>query len=147
MRCQMGACLQVQGFMDAGAENTMFRWGFNKAYFTAAILLFVLEVVIAQTSGFIRHTVGDYFVVMLMYATLRAFVRLSTGIACLAVLLLAYAVELLQLTDFLAFFGLEESYVANIIFGNTFSMTDLAAYTLGIVTVFCAELVMNKLAK
>lgn len=109
-------------------------------------MFFIVEVFIAQTSGFIRHTIGDYLVVILLYTLLRTFVKSSVKTMCVITLLIAYFVEFIQLTSFLEFLHLENNYTANIIFGNTFSITDLMAYTLGIITVFCVEFIYRRLA-
>ena len=46
---------------------------FNLKYFIIFILLFLTEVVIAKyTTGFIRHTVGDYLVVMFVYTFIKS---------------------------------------------------------------------------
>lgn len=116
---------------------------FNSTYLKLALLFFIIEIIIAQTTGFIRHTIGDYIVVMLLYTLLRSFIKTSTNTMCIITLFIAYAVETLQLTNFLEFFNLKNSYTANIIFGNTFSITDLVAYTLGVATTLYTEFLIK----
>ncbi len=64
---------------------------------------------------------------------------MSVRASALVVLFIAYSIELLQLTPFLAYFNLENSTAANLIFGSTFQFGDLVAYTLGIITVLIIE--------
>lgn len=114
---------------------------FNKYYLGLAHFLFLVELAIAFTlkTGFIRHTFGDYLVVILLYAIIRGCTNMSVWASSLVVLLIAFAIEFLQLTPFLAYFNLQHSYTAKLIFGSTFQFTDLVAYTLGIVTVMLIE--------
>ncbi|MHC9088282.1 ribosomal maturation YjgA family protein [Tenacibaculum sp. IMCC1] len=112
---------------------------FNIKYFLAFIFLLLLEIIIAQTSGFIRHTFGDFLVVILLFYLVKAFFNLSNKTVAVSVLIFAYIVEFLQLTPLLEFLGLENNRLAVIVFGATFSIGDLVAYTLGIVTVLLLE--------
>ncbi len=54
-------------------------------------------------------------------------------------LAIAYVIEFLQLTDFLYYLGLGQNQLANIVFGNSFSVQDLVAYTVGIVFTLLVE--------
>ena len=114
---------------------------FNKYYLGLAQFLFLVELAIAFTlkTGFIRHTFGDYLVVILLYAIIRGCTNMSVWASSLVVLLIAFGIEFLQLTPFLTYFNLQNSYTAKLIFGSTFQFTDLVAYTLGVVTVLLVE--------
>ena len=118
---------------------------FNKYYLTLAHSLFLIELAIAFIikTGFIRYTFGDYLVVILLYAIFRGCTNLSVRASALVVLLIAYSIEMLQLTPFLAYFNLQDSLTAKLIFGSTFQTGDLIAYTLGILTVLVLEHFMN----
>ncbi|MCT4630502.1 DUF2809 domain-containing protein [Winogradskyella sp.] len=113
----------------------------NKYYIALAHSLFLIELAIAFIikTGFIRYTFGDYLVVILLYAIFRGFTNMSVRASALVVLLIAYGIELLQLTPFLTYFSLQDNLIANLIFGNTFQFGDLVAYTLGIITVLIIE--------
>ena len=113
------------------------KFTFNKYYFLAFILLFAVEVAIATflETGFIRHTLGDFIVVILMYCFIRSFIKSNIYAIAFVTLCIAYLIEFLQLTDFLVYLGLERNKWANLIFGNSFSVQDLVAYTLGVLTV------------
>ncbi len=119
---------------------------FNKTYLTIALSLFNIELAIALflKTGFIRHTFGDYLVVILLYAIIRGCTNLSVRASTLVVLLIAYSVELLQLTPLLDYLNLQDSFTAKLIFGSTFQFTDLVAYSLGILTVLAVEISILK---
>ncbi|MFD0965011.1 ribosomal maturation YjgA family protein [Pseudofulvibacter geojedonensis] len=110
---------------------------FNKKSFLIAITFIFIEIAIAIffKNGFIRHTFGDYLVVILLYFLLRSFLNISKNTTASITLLIAFAVELVQLTPFLKALGLQNHTLANLIFGNTFSISDLLAYTLGYLTI------------
>jgi len=102
---------------------------FNKNYFIAFIILFLIELA----------TFGDFLVVILLYCLFKSFIKFGIWPIAITTLGIAYGIEFLQLTDFLAYLGLGENKLANIIFGNSFSAQDLVAYTLGIITVLVLE--------
>ncbi|MGG6230925.1 DUF2809 domain-containing protein [Tenacibaculum sp. SDUM215027] len=112
---------------------------FQSKYFLAFIFLLILEILIAQTSGFIRHTFGDFLVVILLFYFVKSFCIFSNKTIGLSVLLFAYIVEFLQLTPLLSLLSLENNRMAVIIFGATFSIGDLVAYTLGVIIVLLIE--------
>tara|TARA_R100001369_G_scaffold92228_1_gene136295 strand:+ start:898 stop:1296 length:399 start_codon:yes stop_codon:yes gene_type:complete len=115
---------------------------FNKNYLVLAHTIFLVELAIALIikTGFIRYTFGDYLVVVLLYAIFRGCTNLSVWASGMVVLLIAYGIELLQLTPFLTYFNLQGSFTAKLILGSTFHMSDIAAYTLGINTVLLIEI-------
>ena len=114
---------------------------FNRKYFSIALLLLLIEVGIAMwfKSGFIRHTVSDYLVVMLVYCIIRGMTNASVNTSALITICIAYAVEFLQLTPILELTNLNNYTLARIVFGTTFSVSDLIAYALGIITVLLIE--------
>ena len=114
---------------------------FNRNYLVLAHSLFLIELAIAFIikTGFIRFTFGDYLVVILLYAIIRGCSNLSVRASASIVLFIAYGIELLQLTPFLAYFNLQDSNTAKLIFGSTFQFGDLIAYTLGIITILLIE--------
>jgi len=114
---------------------------FDKTYFAVFVTLFLIEVAIAIffKEGFIRHTVGDFLVVILLYCFFKSFLNTPKISTALVTLGIAYIVELLQLTDFLKHIGLENNKWAELVFGNSFSIQDLVAYSLGIVLTLCFE--------
>lgn len=119
---------------------------FNKKYLVLAHSLFLIELAIAfiVKTGFIRYTLGDYLCVILLYAIIRGCSNLSVRASAIVVLLIAYALEALQLTPFLTYFNLQNSEMAKLVFGTTFHISDILAYTLGIITVVFIEKSISK---
>ena len=116
-------------------------FGFYKKYFFFAVILFVIEVLIAAyvNDAIIRPYVGDYLVVILLYCFVRSFVKLPVIPLAIGVLLFAYAIETLQYFSLVDRLGLRPYRLAVIVIGSTFQWIDLIAYTLGIITVMAIE--------
>ena len=114
---------------------------FNWKYFVLAILLFIVEVLIAVfvNDSFVRPYVGDFLVVILIYCFVKAFWKAPVKPAALAVLLFAYLIEVLQYFEFVKLLGLKHSKLANVVLGNYFQWIDMVAYTLGILFVLLLE--------
>ena len=62
----------------------------------------------------------------------------------LGVLLFAYAVEISQYFHLIAVVGLENSKIARLIMGTSFSWTDMLMYTLGIILVLILEILPGR---
>jgi len=118
----------------------------NKTYLIIAILLFIIEVLIAVflKTGFIRHTFGDYLVVILIYCFCKSFIKIESFKLGVLVLMLAFSIEFLQLTNFLELLNLQNNHLAKLLLGTSFRFTDLVAYTLGVISIILIE---NKLQK
>ena len=114
---------------------------FNLKYFGLAVLLFIVEVVIAVyiNDTFVRPYFGDFLVVILLYCFVKSFCKAPVKAVALSVLLFAYMVEVLQYFKFVKHLGLEKSKLANVILGNSFAWNDLLAYTLGVLFVLLIE--------
>jgi hypothetical protein len=114
---------------------------FNKRYFLLAILLFLIEVLIAAyvNDAIVRPYVGDYLVVMLLYCLVRSFVKFPVLPLAMGVLLFAYCLEILQYFNLVDRLGLRHSQLAVIVIGSSFEWIDLVAYTLGIATIITIE--------
>lgn len=113
----------------------------RSTYATAAILLLLIEIAIARwvNDSFVRPYLGDYLVVILIYATLMACTKLPIRTGLIATLLFAYAVESAQYFNVVGLLGLEKIKVARIIIGTSFSWMDMVCYTLSIITVWFIE--------
>ena len=92
----------------------------KRNYIDAFFILFIIEFSIAffLKDGFIRHTVGDFLVVILLYCFFKSFTKTSSLKVAIVTLAIAYIVEFLQLVNFLKFFGLAHNRWANLILGN-----------------------------
>ncbi|WP_412984205.1 DUF2809 domain-containing protein [Pontimicrobium sp. IMCC45349] len=114
---------------------------YNKTYFVLFILLLIIEALIAYflKSGFIRHTFGDYLVVILLYCFIKSFVKAKTFTVATFVLIIAYVIEVLQYFNLLAYLNLENSTIAKLILGSTYHFEDIIAYTLGVLTILLIE--------
>ncbi|MDO5980095.1 DUF2809 domain-containing protein [Flavivirga spongiicola] len=113
----------------------------NKKYLIIALIIFAIEVLIAiyLKYGFIRHTFGDYLVVILLYCFIKSFIKTPSIIVAIPVLIFSYIIELLQLINILDRLNLNNNNLLKLIFGNTFQISDLVAYTLGVLTVLITE--------
>lgn len=112
---------------------------FNKVYFLFFIILIAIEIGVLFTKGFIRHTIGDFLVVITLYCLLMSFIKIDFFKAAITILIFSFAIEFIQLTNFLHYYDLEKLAIAKIVFGNTFSLQDILAYTLGIGLVVLIE--------
>lgn len=121
---------------------------FRLPYFLLAAIVFVIEVLIALfvRDAIIRPYVGDVLVVMLIYAFLRAFFKISVRTAAVATLAFAFLVEFLQYVNIVDFLGLRHNTMARIVLGTSFSWEDLFMYALGIAIVLIAERPFEKRA-
>lgn len=114
---------------------------FNYKNFIIFLILLSIEVIIALyiTQHFVRHTLGDFLCVIMLYYLIKSFVKIKSTYIALIVLLVAYTIEMLQLTPILDYLKIEDPSFVRIIFGTTFSVSDLIAYTFGVVTVLIIE--------
>ena len=118
---------------------------FHLKYFMLSSTLFLSEVVIAKyTTGFIRHTFGDYLCVILIYAFIKSFVKLSDLKTGIFVLIIAFTVEFLQLSNLQNYYPDNYAKELKLILGTSFSIGDLVAYTLGIITILVIEYILKK---
>ncbi len=106
------------------------------------ILLLGIEILIGKyASGWIRNSLGDILVVILLYAFCRS---VYTGnlpkwfVLPAGILLFAYGVEFLQLWGFCDRLGITNRLL-RIIIGTGFSIGDLLCYTIGSIPCFLAE--------
>jgi hypothetical protein len=113
----------------------------NKKYLFLALLLLVVEVIIAVFvhDTFIRPWGGDFLVVILMYCLVRGATCLPAPPAALAVLVLSYLIETLQFFQIVQILGLEGDGWASVVIGAHFAWSDIVAYSAGIVCVLMIE--------
>lgn len=114
---------------------------FNLKNFIIFFGLFITEALIAKyvTQPFIRYWFGDFLIVILIYYFLKSFIATKPLYLAIATLIFSYIIEFIQLTSLLDILDLRHNRIANLILGNTFSVSDLVAYTLGVITVFFIE--------
>jgi DNA integrity scanning protein DisA with diadenylate cyclase activity len=116
-------------------------FSFHKSYFTLTLLLFITEVLIGiyLHDSIIRPYGGDFLVVILIYCFVKSFVEAPAVPVALTVLVFAWLVEISQYFHLVSILGLQHSKIACIILGTSFSLTDLLAYTLGIILMLIIE--------
>lgn len=115
---------------------------FRLRYFLIFLIVLATEILIALfvRDNFIRPYLGDLLVVVLIYAFVRAFFRISVKPAAALVLAFAFFVELMQYMDIVDALGLRGNKAARIAIGMSFSWEDLAMYVLGTALVLFAEM-------
>ena len=122
---------------------------FNKIYFRLALLLFVIEVLMALFlyDDFIRPYFGDVLVVILIYCTIKSFIKASVLSVAIFTLLFSFTIETMQYFKIVKLLGMQHSKLANTVIGNSFSWIDILAYTVGIIIVFFIEQMVNNKSK
>lgn len=117
------------------------RIRFDKKSFSIALVIFIIEVLIALyiRDRFVRPYVGDVLVVILVYYFVKAFVALPVWPLAIGTLLFSYLIETLQYFDFVKLIGLGNSKLANIVIGNYFAWEDMLAYTVGVAIILVVE--------
>ncbi|MFD0991452.1 DUF2809 domain-containing protein [Mariniflexile jejuense] len=120
---------------------------FNKTYLAITIILLIIEILIAKylKTGFIRHTFGDFLVVILMYCFFKSFLEINSLKLAISVLIFSFIIEFLQLANLLSLLNLQNNKFVSIVLGSTFNVTDLIAYTLGIIITLIIEFQSQKL--
>jgi hypothetical protein len=122
---------------------------FNKTYFGIAILIFVIEVLIALfvRDSFIRPYFGDVLVVILMYCFVKAFINLPVLPVAIAVLLFAFTIEFLQYIHIVELLGLQDSKILSTVLGTSFAWNDILAYIAGFTTILFGEMISGKIKR
>jgi hypothetical protein len=115
---------------------------FNKSYLVLTLIILLVEICIAAylSTGFIRHTFGDFLVVILVYCSIRTFIESNPVYIAISVLVFAFAVEFSQLFNLLDLFNLRQNKIATLILGSTFHFSDLIAYTIGTIVILIIDL-------
>ncbi|MBW0435195.1 DUF2809 domain-containing protein [Leptospira yasudae] len=114
---------------------------FQLKYFLLALLLLFSEICIALFihDNFIRPYIGDALVVVLIYCFVKSFLNLPVIPTALSILLFSFIVETLQFFKIVKMIGLQNSKLAKIIIGTSFSWEDIIAYCAGIILVISLE--------
>jgi hypothetical protein len=109
------------------------RLAFSRRHFVIAVLIFVVEVLIARFvhDAFVRPFIGDLLVVVLLYALLKSFCAITPAKAAIVVFVFACVIETLQYFHLPALLGLAHHRLAVIVLGATFDVKDLLAYAMG----------------
>jgi hypothetical protein len=114
---------------------------FSKSYFTLALGVLAVEVVIALAlhDEFIRPFVGDALAVILLYCAVQTVWGLRPVPAALGVCAFGCALEIGQYYRLVWLLGLEHHTWARVIIGTTYDSRDFFAYVTGAVVIVIAE--------
>jgi hypothetical protein len=114
---------------------------FNAKYFYLAVLLFLIETLIAifLDDRIIRPLVGDILVVALVYCFIKAFWQMRPITAALGVFAFACLIEGLQYLQLVDRLGLRDNQLIATVIGTTFDSKDILAYAIGAALVLVAE--------
>ncbi|HIC32177.1 MAG TPA: DUF2809 domain-containing protein [Flavobacteriaceae bacterium] len=114
----------------------------NKTYFIIFIFILTTEISIALflKSGFIRHTFGDFLATILVFSFIKTFSKMSSLKVAITTLIIAFCIEFAQYFQFLNYLNLDQFKLFRVVFGTSFSIQDLVAYTLGIITIYFIDL-------
>lgn len=117
----------------------------NKFYLVLTSILFAIEVSIAVyvKTGFIRNTLGDFLVTILLFCVFKSFLKVDSVKLGAFVLAFAFLIEFLQLLNILEYLNIENTLV-RIILGTTFHISDLIAYTLGMLAIVIIDTKLRK---
>lgn len=106
----------------------------RRGYLLGAVALFVIEVVIATKLshwGFVRSSLGDVLVTMLLYCAalaVRDFERVRLALAIFGFACVIEAAQYLHLAQAL---GLEPRSALRVVLGDSFSWADVVCYFAG----------------
>lgn len=102
---------------------------------SCSILIIELTIALFVNDQFIRPIFGDYLASILVFYLLATFLKTDLNKIAFLSLLISYTIEFLQYINILTLLHLDKFKILNILLGNSFSWTDMLAYTLGIITV------------
>jgi hypothetical protein len=107
---------------------------FRPIYLALVVVIFAVEVAIAKgliPGAFVRHSLGDVLVIVLIHFLARGVTRLSLGAALALSLGIGLVTELLQYIHVAELLGLQKGSLLYVVIGNTFSAMDLLMYLVG----------------
>ncbi len=109
------------------------------SYLAAAGVVFLLEVAIALFApggSFLRGSVGDILVIVLLYCLVRGMTRFGPAPCAIGCVAFGFLIEGLQYFHLADLLGLRRDSVLSIAIGNTFSVDDLLMYLIGGIVAF-----------
>ncbi|HEX8019894.1 DUF2809 domain-containing protein [Mucilaginibacter sp.] len=118
----------------------------NRSYLILTLILFITEVFIGiyLHDRLIRPFGGDLLVVILIYCLIKSFLNTPWLKTAVGTLIFSYIVEISQYFNLLSHLGLQNSKVAGILLGHSFSWGDMLCYTIGISIVMIIELIYSQ---
>jgi Protein of unknown function (DUF2809) len=106
---------------------------FHRKYFYSAVLLFLIEFLIAVflKDQLIRSWMGDVLVVMLIHCSVLAFLRVQATRVIASVFIFACTIEGLQYFNLVNLLGMQDNRLWSTVIGTTFDWKDILAYLSG----------------
>ena len=115
-------------------------------YAALALILLVSEILIGKYAhGFVRGSVGDVLVVMLLFSLARIILTRKPKILPILVFAFAVIIEILQYFDFVSLIGMKDNRIVSIALGGTFSFGDIACYAAGTAICFGIDAAVKKI--
>ena len=109
-------------------------------YTIISVIMLIAVILIALfATGFVRGSVGDVLVVLLIFSLLRIPFTNKPRFLALYVFLFAVFIEILQYFDFVSMIGLSGNRFVSTALGGTFSFGDIACYGAGAVLSFLVQ--------
>jgi DNA integrity scanning protein DisA with diadenylate cyclase activity len=115
---------------------------FKLKHFLIAFFVFVAEILVATTFShirFIRSSISDFLVTILLYHLIKAFIEMSPLTLSIGVFVFSCLVEILQYFHLGDMLGLPRGSLLSILLGTNFSWLDILMYFLGCVTSYCLD--------
>ena len=111
-------------------------------------ILLIAEVLIGKYAhGFVRGSVGDILVVILLFSLARIIFTRKPKLLPVFVFAFAVFIEILQYFDFVSLIGMKDNHIVSIALGGTFSFGDIACYAVGTAICFLIDFLIKKIEK
>jgi hypothetical protein len=114
----------------------------RRTWLVAAIAIFCIEVLIATVWSwvpFVRADLGDYLVVILLYAMAKAVRPFRALPLATVVFVIGVAVECAQAIGLADRLGFARGSIGSIVMGTQFAVTDLLMYAAGCLTAWLVD--------
>ena len=118
----------------------------RRNYLIGFFCLLIIEILIAIfiKDDFIRPYLGDFLVVIMLYCFLMGISRFSIYKSLFIVLIFSFTIEFLQLIDVVKLLQYQPPKPIMIILGSSFSIWDLVAYLLGLLSCLILEILIKR---
>ncbi len=115
-------------------------------YLLATLILLMTEIIIAtNTTGFLRGSVGDVLVVVLMGTIVKSIYPHRIRFLPIYLFMFSASIEILQLINLLKLLSLDRFYWMVVLFGGTFSLGDILCYAVGAILFSLFEKILAQL--
>lgn len=115
-------------------------------YLLATLFFLMVEIIIAtNTTGFLRGSVGDVLVVVLMGTIVGSIYPHRIRFLPIYLFVFSVSIELLQLINLLKLLSLDRFYWVVVLLGGTFSLGDILCYAIGAMLFSLFEKVLAQL--